>query len=141
MFAFQIYRTNPVLLSLADHVFEVQLVIKFFRWLGGLSHTNPLPMRIGWQAASAAWVEGYVMGLPDSPIAGFIVGGLGSCLDIISDNFVGSVQNTDPLALLFKDINGSKGRWLSGAVDIAASGSNLKQIVYTIREVLPSPLF
>lgn len=92
-------------------------------------------MRAGWQSASVDWVEGYVLGLPGAQFPVFSVGGQGSCFDIISTNYVGSAGNTDPLALLLSGINGAKGKWLAGDVNIAAQGSNLKQDMNNIREV------
>ena len=70
----------------------------------------------GWSAASSTWVEGYVLALPFSSIRGFGVGGEDSRLDAISTNYIGSVDNQSPLALLYEDINASKGKWLGGAV-------------------------
>lgn len=95
----------------------------------------------GWSAASSTWVEGYVLALPFSLIRGFGVGGEDSCLDAISTNYVGSVDNQSPLALLYEDINASKGKWLGGAVGVASGsvGMSNTAIVNIIREVRLSP--
>jgi hypothetical protein len=96
-------------------------------------------MRAGWSAASADWVETIVMGLSGNP---FLITdqnvnpfGYTSCLNIIAEDYIGSVGNTAPLALVLAGVNGAKGRWLGGDANIAAEGNNLAQTANNIQEV------
>lgn len=107
-----------------------------------MQDSNQLPVRAGWQRATVDWVEGHVLGLPGAASQPFFINNQAlnptaeaSCLDIIATHYVGSIDNQDPLALLLSGVNGAKGKWLAGDVNIAAAGNNLKQDMNNIREV------
>lgn len=107
-----------------------------------MQDSNQLPARVGWQRATVDWVEGHVLGLPGAASQPFFINNQAlnptaeaSCLDIIATHYVGSIDNQDPLALLLSGVNGAKGKWLAGDVNIAAAGNNLKQDMNNIREV------
>ena len=98
-----------------DHVFEVQFMSRFLNWLAG--QTNSVNMRTGWTAASPAWVSEQ-LGINT---AGAVVlndprGVTNSFMTIMTENYVGNVLNTDPLAILLGDINSVKQNWMAGNV-------------------------
>ena len=110
----------PILRNFAtDHVFEVQFMTRFLNWLAGVSTNNPVPMRLGWTAASPAWVAAQlginangavVLNQPSG------VGGTGDFMTIVTESYVGNVLNPDPLAILLGDINSVKQNWMAGDV-------------------------
>ena len=103
----------------ADHVFEVQFMTRFLNWLAGYARSNPVPMRSNWTAASPAWVSAQ-LGIinPTGAVVLKIPGedGTGDFMSIMQRNYVGNVDNTDPLAILLGDINSVKGIWMAGDV-------------------------
>lgn len=102
-----------------DHVFEVQFVSRFLNWLAGIRQSNALPMRPGWTAASPAWVSeqlgigGKGRVTLQNPPSG---GDSGDFIDVVRQNYVGNINNPDPLAIVLGAINSVKQNWMAGDV-------------------------
>ncbi|TFK66092.1 hypothetical protein BDN72DRAFT_162975 [Pluteus cervinus] len=128
----------------SDHVFEVQLAVRFFKWLAGLSHTNPLGFRPGYTRPSQDWVEGILMGEPDyTPHANYppfmITDQLlnhykyKSVWAIIRLALMPSNLRPDLMAILSGGVNGAKRAWIAGD-SVTISTTSLTQTIRDIRD-------
>ena len=116
-FASMLILIHPVsyllIIFLAEHVYEAQLLAKFFTWLRDGSKRPD-----GYSAASDEWVSGVLLGIPAPNYPPPFDAGKGRELFFHVSRCLGGRGNEGDLALLTNAINKRKGQFFRGdAVD------------------------